>query len=382
MHLLNRGSAYLEISPESTLGVAALHFYNRAKEAPVSTEQPWKKYLADEEMQCQDEERTEDEEIPLAQTLAEQDVEQVLADETGQGLLWPRACHVQANILLTSALFRAQRSSRDIDALVAAQGGRSFALVGKTLTQFDELVWMDLLQLMLEQRKTAVRFSLRGIAKSLGISYSGQNLKRIKRSLVRMRSLTIVMMEDADTERAHPHRGYAGSLLVDFGWAGDRYAARLNPVWVRMLMREGYTRVDWERHTSLPVGFATWLHRYIHRHTATRKKPHRISIDRLSALLGTTMPLRNARLAIRKAMARIEQEGGVQGWEVDRRDNLVFWRKPSEKQRHDALMKKIGAQGPRPKTYRTTIKEQMPNHGQRSIFELAPASARFRPSKD
>lgn len=334
----------------------------------TAPEQPWDKYInADPSVvEARDAQHEENQEA-LKVTLAAQDVASVLTEETGQGLLWPRPAHVQCNWLLTSAVFQAARRSVPIDALVATQGPVRFALKGWTLTQFDEIVWMELLQRMKEQRSTSVALTLRSFTKSLGITGGGENIKRIRASIERMNALSIVMMVDDKTA----HGGYGGSLVHDYEWVNDDYRVYLNPVWVRLLFREGYTRVDWATHTSLPVGFATWLHRYTQRHTATKKKPHRIAVRSLRALLGTSMSLRDSRRGIRRAMAALTERGAVSGWEIDKADNLVFWRPLSKKQKNEAVLKKIGARLPiKEKSPQKRIKEQLPNSGQRELFEF------------
>jgi len=303
----------------------------------------------------------------LAMELAEEDVKAVLREDQGQGLLWPRPVHVQSNLLLTSAIFRAMRRSVAVDAVVATQGPVSFSLKGFSLTQFDELVWMDLVQTMREQKSVVVGFSLSGIVRSLGLAHGGSNIQRVKNSVERMGALWI-KVEVSDDERP---AGYAGALLGPMEWKGDCYRLKINPVWARMLFREGYTRVDWATHTALPVGFATWLHRYIARHTATKRSPHRIGIATLCALLGTSMTLKSGRFSIRKAMGAIASLNGVAGWSIDHNDNLVFWRPLSKKQKHEAVLKKLGAKSSKKeKSPERRIKEQMPNSGQRNLFEF------------
>ena len=259
------------------------------------------------------------------------------------------------------------RRSVPVDEVVATQGPVSFSLKGFSLTQFDEMIWMDLVQMMKEQKNIVVGFSLSSVVRSLGLSQSGQSLQRVRGSIKRMSGLLIQVEVNEDGKNS----GYAGTLLSGFDWAGDCYRLKINPVWARMLFREGYTRVDWAVHTSLPVGFATWLHRYTQRHTATKRHPHRLGIATLCALLGTSMDLKSGRYHIRKAMTVLESRGAIKGWEIDNGDNLVFWRPLSKKQEQAAILKKLGAKPPKKKkSPERRVKEQMTNSGQRELFEL------------
>ena len=287
----------------------------------------------------EDERAMSEEEAREIEILAAKDVEQRLEENhLGQRLLWPKLCHVQGNALLTSALFRSSRKRVWLDRkMVAAQGEYGFEFHGQTLNQFDELVWMELVQRARDASSFTVSPSLYSVARALGNKPGGTVLRQIEDSIVRMTGLVVTLVR-TDEEK----RSYGGSLIQSFEFEGrgarKTYTIALNPVWLKLILFEGYTQVDWAVHLSLPTGVATWLHRYTARHNASDAKPHRIGIGKLHLLMGMAVqtPLKEARRQVRRAMGLLQSGGVIKHWEIDGNDNLVFSKPLSEHQRAKA----------------------------------------------
>ncbi len=100
------------------------------------------------------------------------------------------------------------------------------------------------------------------------------------------------------------------------------------------------TRMDWVTRQALPADLARWMHGYVLSHKATKSAPHRIGIDTLRSLSGSTAAnLYNFRQPLRRAMGLLAELKVVTTWRVTKGDALEFVRpEPSLKELPDPFL--------------------------------------------
>jgi len=259
---------------------------------------------------------------------AREDLDEGRANPAVQLPIWPEPARAQANTLLRSALFGANQRRRMVrfgdNTSHAAWGGLKLQLTGETMNQFDENVWMQLVHLWKQQGEPQdfiVRFKARAFLRSLGKKHFGGRCVELVRTTISRLSGTVVHLQGELSDRERNALGgmleYGGNLIEEYFAKPEDgfFAVRLNPKFLR-LFGAGHTRFDWETRLRLPLGLASWLHRYILSHRATAAHPHRDSVARLKELSGSRTTDKQFRFRLKRAMNVLQKEGVVLqfGW--------------------------------------------------------------------
>ena len=245
--------------------------------------------------------------------------------------IWAEPDRVMPNALLRSALFGCARRRGFVkDALVASWPNVDIRFSGETFNQFDESVWMQIVHLYRRQGESAdlkVRFNAKPFCRMLGrTGRSGGDVAQLRQSLVRLiGGVLLVSYQGVE---------YGGGVLQDFAHDEDRgfFVVTLNPKYLRLLSA-GYTRLDWKTRQKLPTGIATWMHRYVLSHRATRKQPHRIGLEQLHKLSGMSSVPKEFRRHLKRTMELLSKQGVVDQWRITSNDALEFTRPPARKRK-------------------------------------------------
>jgi len=239
--------------------------------------------------------------------------------------IWAEPDRAMPNAMLRSALFGCARRREFIDdALIASWPDVEIRFSGQTFNQFDESVWMQIVHLFRKQGEPQdfkVRFNAKPFCRMLGgKGIGGSNVAKLRQSLVRLRGGTLLI--------AHNGVEYGGGVIQDFTHDEDRgfFVVTLNPKYLRLLST-GYTRLDWEIRRALPTGIATWMHRYVLSHRATRKKPHRIGLEQLHRISGMNSSPKEFRRHLKRTMDLLGDQNVVDEWRITDNAALEFIRK-------------------------------------------------------
>ena len=243
--------------------------------------------------------------------------------------IWAEPDRVMPNALLRSALFGCARRREFVkDALIVSWPNVEIRFSGETFNQFDESVWMQIVHLFRQQGEPQdfkVRFNAKPFCRMLGgKGKGGRDVAQLRQSLVRLRGGTLLV--------THEGLEYGGGILQDFTHDEDRgfFVVTLNPKYLR-LMSAGYTRLDWETRRALPTGIATWMHRYMLSHRATRKQPHRIGLEQLHRLSGMSSSPKEFRRHLKRTMDLLGNQGVVEEWRITDNAALEVIRPPKRK---------------------------------------------------
>lgn len=248
------------------------------------------------------------------------------APEIIQLPLWPKTEKAAPNSLLRSALFNiaGPRATRQycVREKIAAWQGFTIHYTGQRLNQNDLDVWLNAIELLRDgEAGQQIHFTFRGFLKDLGRAGSGQNIDWLKKTIAR---LTACAVEVSDGKRT-----YGGSLIQEFGWDNrtEDFFLILNPRMTSLFAREQYTRIHWETRLALRSGFAQWLHGYVCSHVATREAPHKVRLETLYKLSGSTQKqFRDFRRTVRTGVEAVQDAGVVASWEITDSDVLIFSR--------------------------------------------------------
>jgi len=241
--------------------------------------------------------------------------------------IWSDPERALPNTLLRSALFGATRRRRNLKReLIASWPDEEIIFTGEAFNQFDESVWLELVHLYRIQRTPEVmHLSMRGILKSMGLKASGQGATRVHDSINRMLACAIAVKKNGvERARGGPVRAY------DFDEGRGRWAIELEPRYLK-LFGDGHTRLDWDTRKKLTTGLATWMHRYVLSHRATRRNPHRIKLERLKELAGMGSDSREFKRTLRRTMKKLEAVGVVASWDITPGNVLEISRPPKRK---------------------------------------------------
>lgn len=241
--------------------------------------------------------------------------------------LWPEPQRAAPSAIFRSALFGVVRRGRRRfvnDEVLAAWKGCEFRYKGERLDQYDLDVWLQALHLARMQDlsdENGVQFTARGFLRALERTATGPNVKRLKASLKRMVACAVEIQVGSCS--------YVGNLVERFVVSEEtgRYVVRLNPD-LKRLFDTGATRIEWRQRLTLKTDLAKWLYDYVETHSATKKRPHRISVSRLHELCGMETPLKEFRYNLKKAAQRLEQRALLTDWCLTRGDALEFVRPP------------------------------------------------------
>lgn len=237
---------------------------------------------------------------------------------------WPEPSRAIPNELLRSALFSSSRRSEYVkDAPVASWPNTEISFTGARLNQFDETIWLQLVHLYRIQNVGPdhhVHAPAKGVLRDLGLKGGGSGIARLERSINRLMGAVVTFRRGQEMLKLG---GPVQRFFLDE--ATGEYAVKLNPDFLRLL-DDGLTQLDWETRNRLPTGLATWLHRYVLSHQATKRKPHRINLDRLRELSGMSSPPKEFKRTLKRTMELLEKHGIVEGWRITPNEALEFYR--------------------------------------------------------
>jgi len=251
---------------------------------------------------------------------------------TGQMRLWPVRCHIQSNDMLRSALFSCSRTRTTLkNQPVMSHRNIEFVMTGETLNQWDELLWMELIQRSRENQSLSVPGTFYSLAKHLGHKMGGGSRKRLQDSLDRMQNMQLVIRRIGEDR---VKQGRSISLITGYDFLevpgkARQFVVHLHPTALKLVLLEGYTIVDWETHLKLPVGITTWLHRYVRRQL-THPKAHEVRLSNLHPLTGSTLPSHEFKRQLKGAMDALQGHGVVTEWSISP-DNKLFFKRPLSK---------------------------------------------------
>jgi len=228
------------------------------------------------------------------------------------------------NALVRSALFGIVRRGRRKYAdkkLIESWREWSILYTGRELDQGDMDVWLQCLRLMSEQELgKPIHFSARGFLKALGRRTGKSDYEWLDRSLTRLKANALEVRRD--------NFAYVGSLINEYYKDDDanRFVLVLNPK-LTGFFGLGLTRIQFLERLGFRRQLSKWLHFYIHSQRATPEQPHRIGLERLQGLCGsTTKQLWKFRQQLRESMKEIESLGVVTAWCITDGDALEFVR--------------------------------------------------------
>jgi hypothetical protein len=282
----------------------------------------WDKHLTPEALaRAEESERKEREALASQVAPQEQQLKKMVKREMPK---WADPMRAAPSAILRSSLFglihRGEREYASNKA-VAAWKGTNIRYTGKQLDQYDLDVWMQAIHLGQHQNTgNRISFTARSFLKGIGRKYSGYSANTLFESLNRMVACAVTV----DINEV----SYTGSLIEMFAYdkQEDRYVARLNPE-LCQLFDTGHTRMAWQTRLELPVGLSRWLHGYILSHRATKNTPHRITVEALCTLTGSSAAvLKKFRQMLKHSMKALEQANVVQKWRITEKDALEFVR--------------------------------------------------------
>jgi len=201
---------------------------------------------------------------------------------------------------------------------IASWPGGEIRYTGEQLDQADLDVLMAAASMVNQSMDGKVRTTRRALLKAAGRKGAGsKDIKWLRSTLSRMTACDVTL----ENERYVYH----GNILNS---AEDKETGELvihlNPQQRWLWNERNTTRLNHDQRTALSTDLAKWLQGYVSSHRATPRHPHQISLEKLQPLTGSTAPMRNFRVAVKKAMAELEQAGIVTAWAVGK--NLVFVR--------------------------------------------------------
>lgn len=238
---------------------------------------------------------------------------------------WLDEERVGPSVVFRSSLFgMVERGKRRFlnNERLASWSGTSVHFKGEQLDQYDLDVWLQALHLARKQNLNAengLRFSARGFLRSIGRKYSGDAAQTLFESFTRMRACAVTVRSGSMDYMG----GFVDSCARDH--ETGEYVLRFNPA-MRAMFEAGYTKISGEKRQEIATDLGRWLYGYIESHKATTKKPHRISIEALKAISGSTEELRKFRARLKASMLTLQSLGIVLSWTITASDVLEFGR--------------------------------------------------------
>lgn len=230
--------------------------------------------------------------------------------------VWAEAVRGLPNSVLRSSLFGVVRRGRRASLFrqrMASIGGVDLLFSGVRLDQGDLDVWAYCLHLSRTKGESLVQMGGRYFLRGIDRAASGQNLRWLTDSLVRLKVANIEVRDGK--------RGYIGSLLDHAMWDEKTgcFFIVLNPLVVELYGDTGWTAVEADQRRALRgQPLAQWLHAFY----STHMNPYSYKVDTLRQLCGSENgELRDFRRELRDAAERVQQ---VTGWQmvVDSTDQL------------------------------------------------------------
>ena len=231
------------------------------------------------------------------------------------GLEWPEWTRAAPAAVMRSALFGlVQRGRRGrVCGQVATWAGGVIEYEGDALDQSDMDVWLQALhQCRSSEGFLAAALRPEQFLHALGRQAGGSDRTWLFGCLDRMQRGTVVVeLKDG--------RRYQGSLINEFlRDAAGGYVLGISPVLARLFGRD-YVQVPWDTRLQLRTALAKWLHSYVCSHRATPDDPHRVTLEQLYALTGSSRSVaKEWARDVRAAARELEAIGELESWQVSR----------------------------------------------------------------
>ncbi len=255
-------------------------------------------------------------------------VARVIADVV-QLPLWEERVRGLPNTLARSALFTSANRSMERENFkrekIASLRGVEILYTGEELRVDDGDVFLQITHLARQlPLGEIVEFSGYGLLKELGWTTSKGSYERLRDSINRLSSTTILITVDGPGGPGD--RGFGGSLIRKFEWdhkanrgTSQRWRIWLEPEIVALFGRDAYTKIDWAQRLQLPP-LAKWLHQFYFTHA----NPIGYKVETIKTLCGSRIAvLAKYRYKLREALDLLVKVGFLLSYEIDARTDVL-----------------------------------------------------------
>jgi hypothetical protein len=255
-------------------------------------------------------------------------ISRVIADVV-QLPLWEERVRGLPNTLARSALFTSANRSMERENFkrekIASLRGVEILYTGEELRVDDGDVFLQITHLARQlPLGEIVEFSGYGLLKELGWTTSKGSYERLRDSINRLSSTTILIT--ADGPNGPGEKGFGGSLIRKFEWdhnanrgTSQRWRIWLEPEIVALFGRDAYTKIDWAQRLQLPP-LAKWLHQFYFTHA----HPIGYKVETIKNLCGSRIAvLAKYRYKLREALELLIKVGFLLSYEIDARTDVL-----------------------------------------------------------
>lgn len=243
---------------------------------------------------------------------------------------WPDYVRSMPNEIVRSALFTARHKTQPRqyckNAEIAVIGDGAITYTGEELRQYDETVWLQLIDLARKMPPgQPVEIVAKHFCEAVKWPLKSDSYDRLRESLTRMQATSLTVTS------ARLKAGVSMSMIPRFefkdpetGQKLRRWRITVAPELVKLFGDVHYTWIEWQQRLALPVGIATWLHGFLSSHKEPRPIPI-AEIVRGAALLDKDMD--DIRKNLRRALEALKKEGFLTSYKL-LKEHLVVERKP------------------------------------------------------
>lgn len=255
---------------------------------------------------------------------------------TQLSLTWPDEVRGVPNAVLRGALFSISKE-REIykkRQRIAAVDGYEIRLKGERFNQHDLDLWEMALHLGRRRPGTDyVEFRASELLQALDRSDGGADYENLKEDFARLGStwVEITVTSTGDT--------FAGTLIDNIvRHEGTQTYAVFFDEKLLKLFNAGYSHVDWTQRRKLKKNaLAKWLHGFY----ATHAAPVGYKVATIRTLCGsTTERLTDFRKALRVALQRVKEVGGITSFEIHAETDVVTVKRKGSLSQRRHLAKK------------------------------------------
>lgn len=232
---------------------------------------------------------------------------------------WPDDVRGLSNAVLRGALFsisKKRRMAKKRTELATIDGYKIF-FKGERFNMSDLDLWANLLHISrTHQLGNHVEFLASDLLKALDRDRGGRAYEDLKEDISRLMSGVV------EITLTNANETFIGSLIHNVYRQEDsqRYVVVFDPK-MRKLFDTGYTHIDWVQRKKLK---GDSLAQYLHGFYATHASPLRYKVSTIKELCGSTAGrLTDFRVALRKALDRLQAVGAIQEWSIDPESDLV-----------------------------------------------------------
>jgi hypothetical protein len=220
--------------------------------------------------------------------------------------LWAETNRGAPAAVVRSALFgvikRGARRAVEQELLVSWKGDE-IRYTGFRLDQADLDVWLQVLHLARQlPLGSDICFNAHSFLRSIGRNPTGNAYNWLSKSIGRLQACGVMIRLAA----GYSYQGPLIERIIQDENSG-RYVVRINQD-MAQLFDAAFVRLSTEKRKLLKSDLALWLQGYVQSHRATEKDPHRIMVERLRNLCGSsTKELWKYRQQLKKALEELTQ---------------------------------------------------------------------------